>query len=59
MVPEWSGMTYAKRREYLYLPTLKDRRSRGDMITIYRFIGDYDEVNIEQFLEIRRKSKTI
>ena len=43
MVPGLSNMSYPERLEHLKLPTLAYRRTRGDMINVYKIIhGGFD-----------------
>ena len=43
MVPGLSNMTYPERLKHLGLPTLSYRRSRGDMIQVFKLTsGGYD-----------------
>ena len=36
MVPELEDLTYEERLKEMHLTTLKERRERGDLITIYK-----------------------
>ena len=44
-------MTYNQRLEYLDLPSLWDRRLRGDMIQDVIIINGIDDINCEKFFE--------
>ena len=40
MVPELRNLSYGERLKELDLPTLEQRRERGDMITVFRFMKE-------------------
>lgn len=44
-----------ERLEAMTLPTLDERRKMGNMIIISKFLNQFDIVNSEQFLEIRKE----
>lgn len=39
------------------LPIVEERGIKGDMITIYEFLGGHEDINIELFFGVRRKSR--
>ena len=45
MVPDYKDLTYQERLKEMYLTTLKGRRERGDLITIYKFMNNLEETN--------------
>ena len=48
MVPELEGRTYEERLEEMNLPTLEERRERGNLIAVYKLLNGMDktEMNI-------------
>ena len=50
MVPELSGMTYEERIRAMDLPTLEQRRERGDLIQVYKLMKGIDEVDYENLI---------
>ena len=57
MVPELRDLSYRERLRVLNIPTLAERRERGDMITVYKFMRGFDKVDSEAFFE-RNKDVT-
>ena len=57
MVPELRYLSYGERLKELDLPTLEQRRERGDMITVFKFMKGFDRVNCENYFE-RNQGKT-
>ena len=53
MVPELRDLSYEERLNKLNLPTLKERRERGDMITTFKFIKGFDDVRSENYFDRR------
>ena len=45
MVPQIKYMQYETRLAKLNLPSLKDRRMRGDLIRCYKFINGFNSMN--------------
>ena len=57
-IPGLSSLSYEDRLRKLKLPTLAYRRSRGDMIELYKILtGKYDE-DVSNFLRTRDESTT-
>lgn len=50
MVPELAGMTYEERLRAMDLPTLEQRRERGDLIQTYKLVSGMDEVDNEKLV---------
>lgn len=57
-IPGLSDLSYEDRLRKLKLPTLAYRRSRGDMIEMYKILtGKYDE-QVANFIPLRKDSNT-
>ena len=54
LVPELRDLSYEDRLDKLNLPTLKERRERGDMITTFKFLKGFDNVKSENYFERRQ-----
>ena len=50
MVPELAGLTYEERLRVMNLPTLEQRRERGDLIQVYKLMNGMDEVDNEKLI---------
>ena len=46
-IPQLSDLTYKNRLQKLKLPTLEYRRSRADMLQVYKIMHGLDDLNIE------------
>ena len=44
-MPESEDLTYEKRFKEMHLTTLKERRERGDLITIYKLMNKLEETD--------------
>ena len=55
MVPDLEELTYEERLNEMHL-TLKERRERGDLITIYKFMNNLEETDIKDLI-LRRKGE--
>ena len=47
--------TYERRRFLLKLPTLKDRRLRGDLIQVYKIVHGLENVDCSKFFQFSKK----
>lgn len=56
IVPKVREMIYGKKLAAIELPTLEERRKRGDMITASKSLYRFDEVNLGHFFEIRNSN---
>ena len=45
MAPESRELTYKDRLKELGLPTLQDRRERGDLLTLYRIVNGIEKLD--------------
>ena len=51
MVPELEVLEYEERLREMGLPTLKQRRERGDMITIYKLLNKLEVIDNDKLLQ--------
>jgi len=58
MIDECIGLSYEGRFKVTGLPTLEERRIRGDLIEIYKMLNGLDKVDYKKFLNISELSKT-
>ena len=56
MVPELEDLPYEKRLKEMHLTTLKERRERDDLITIYKLMNNL-ELTDRKDLILRRKGE--
>ena len=56
MVPELEDLTYEERLKEMHLTTLKERRERGDLITIYKLMNNLEETDRKDLI-LRRKGE--
>ena len=56
LVPGMSDWTYEARCKELKLPTLKQRRSRGDLIETYKILNGHEGSDYTKFFELREGS---
>ncbi len=63
LVPELEGLQYEERLREINLPTLKQRRERGDLIQIYKLWNKVKETDNENLMlwevgNTRHKTRT-
>ena len=51
-------LSYQQRLKFLKLPTMKYRRSRGDMIEVYKILHDYYEEQVASTLSLSTANRT-
>ena len=56
MVPELRELTYEERLREMGLPTVQDRRERGDLITLYKIVNGIEKLD-EQNLEMEEETR--
>ena len=49
IVPNLCNLPYERRLEELGLTTLENRRTRGDLIEVYKLIYNHENINSELF----------
>ena len=54
MVPELEDLPYEERLKEMHLTTLKERRERDDLITIYKLMSNLEETDRKELI-LRRK----
>ena len=52
MIPGYKEMSYEERLRKLDLPTLEERRERGDMITMYKIVNRFDMLDREDLIKM-------
>lgn len=50
MVPGLKDLSYSERLQRLNLPTLEERRQRGDMIMLYKCVNGIDWIDKNEFI---------
>ena len=58
MIEECKGMNYEQRLKFTGLPSLVDRRVRGDLIEVFKIIKGFDRVDCSKFFTIKSNSRT-
>ena len=53
LVPSLRDLPYEERLKRLNLPSLEDRRKRGDMIETFKIMKGYDQVDARKFFTLR------
>ena len=56
MVPELEDLTYEERLKEMHLTKLKERRERGDLITLYKLMNHLEETDRKNLI-FRRKGE--
>ena len=57
MVPDLEDLTYEERLREMQLTTLRQRRERGDLITIYKLMNNLEETDRKNLILRRKGSK--
>jgi len=58
MIPELKNLPYLKRLEELKLWTLQERRTRADLIEVYKIIRGISSVSFDTFFEFHQYGQT-
>ena len=58
LVPELQEMEYPERLKKMNLPTLEERRRRGDMIQLYKCVKEIDEIDRDDFIVKETERRT-
>ena len=58
MTSGFKGLTYEERLEKLKLTTLETRRTRADLLQVYKIVNGIDGLKLENFFEIGQKART-
>ena len=58
LVPGFQDVDYQERLRKLNLPSLEERRRRGDMIQLFKCVTGMDKVDKENFLELDMERRT-
>ena len=56
MVPELEDLPYEERLKEMHLTTLKERREKGDLITIYKLMNNLEETDRKDLI-LRKKGE--
>ena len=54
LIPELSDLPYEERLKELQLSTLEDRRTRGDLIEVFKLVHGIENIDYSQFFTIVR-----
>ena len=57
MVPELRELTYEDRIKEMGLPTLQDRRERGDLITIYKTVSGIEKLDNQNLVMMEEETR--
>ncbi|XP_076049540.1 uncharacterized protein LOC143030270 [Oratosquilla oratoria] len=57
LVPQLSELPYNERLDALGLTTLQERRTRGDMIEVFKMLNGYEDIDCSQFLQIEQRER--
>ncbi len=49
-VPSLRELSYEERRKKLQLPTLTERRERGDMIMIFKSVEGLEKIDVNEYI---------
>ncbi|MPC98771.1 hypothetical protein E2C01_094152 [Portunus trituberculatus] len=58
MVPELKDLTYEERLKEMGLPTLQDRRERGDLITLNKIVNGIEKIDKQDLVLVTEAERT-
>lgn len=58
MIQGYRNYSYPQRLQYTRLTTLEERRDRGDLIEVYKFISGINKVDYKKFFTISNNNRT-
>ena len=58
MISGYKGLMYEERLEKLKLTTLETRRTRADLLQVYKIVNRIDGMKLENFFEIGQETRT-
>ena len=58
MISGYKGLMYEERLEKLKLTTLETRRTRADLLQVYKIVNRIDGMKLEKFFEIGQETRT-
>ena len=58
MISACRNMSYSDRLKFTGLTTLEDRRDRGDLIEVFKFVKGFSKVNTSKFFVFSKGTRT-
>ena len=59
MIPELRELRYEDRLKEMGLPTLQDRRKRGDLITLYKIVNGIEKLDNQNLVVMEEETRQI
>ena len=57
LVPQLRDLPYNERLNALGLTTLQERRTRGDMIEVFKMLNGYEDIDCSKFFQVERRER--